>query len=403
MIENAALENILLTATDISIVCEIYDADAVPGTDGFDPEDAIDCFAAIAGITFRTREYKRLVKKFGRIKRTIGEEVNSASVDFLNLDNEISQFEFTNGFEGLILVIRLISRSQSVALTDSQILFTGRCEKPKSGNRQTLSVTAKFILDAMTVPVPRRKFSKDDAEGRVASDPEYEGFLFIPRYGTSTYSVRQKRGGIAGLFGFKKTVTKTLQWSSYSDLDANKDVPEVFGRAQVLGVNIAYADIGVDLKIRTAFCEGEIEDMQNVRSVDETLPLTFIAPFMGLVGTANGPDDPTFPDYPSYYSRTAHTRAVVTNSSMDAVDPAPEVAAVIFGRLMLTPDGGGDWVATQWTDNGAAHTRFLITSEYYCKLDENWIDDATFLNVFNFNAEQIFNTSLSDFIFVEPA
>lgn len=399
MIENAALENILLSATDISTVCEIYDADAVPGSDGLDPEDALDCFAAIEGIVFRGQTYKRLVKKFGKITRTITKETNSTSVEFCNLDNQISQFEFTNGFEGLILVVRLISRSRSVALTDSQIIFTGRCEKPKSGNRQSLSVTAKFILGSKTVPIPRRKFTKDDQEGRVQSDPEFEGFPYTPQYGTTAYSVRKKAGGIAGLFGFKKTVTQTLQWSSFSDLDQNKDVPEVFGRAQILGTHLAYSDVGSHLRVRTAFCEGEIEDITFARSIDATLPITFTAYLMGLVGAANGPDDPDIPGN-GYYSRTAHMRCIIVNSAMDVTDPAPDIAAVILGRLMLTPDGSGDWVNTVWTNNGSAHTRFVLTSPYYFKLDANWIDDDCFTDVFNFNAEQIFNREISDFAFV---
>lgn len=400
MIENPALENILLNATDISTVCEIYDADAIPSDDGLDPDDAIDCFAAIEGITFRGRAYKRLVKKFGRIKRTISKEINSCSIEFSNLDNQISQFEFTHGFEGLILVVRLISRSQSIALTDSQILFTGRCEKPKSGNRQSMSITAKFILGSTTVNVPRRKFTKEDQEGRVASDPEFEGFPFTPQYGTSTYSVRQRRGGILGFFGFKKTVTQTLQWSSFSDLDANKDVPEIFGRAQILGVHLAYEDVGTELRVRTAFCEGEIADIQNARSTDETLPILFTAFRMGLVGTANGPDDPTIPGA-GWYSRTAHMRSVIVNSTMEETDPAPDIAAVIIGRLMDIPDGSGDWVDFGWTNNGSAQTRFLITSEDYSKLDPGWVDDDFFYDVFTFNAEQIYNRELSDFTFVD--
>lgn len=401
MIENTALENILLTATDISIVVEIYDADTVPTDDGFDPADALDCFAAVGDITFMTREYKRLIEKFGTIKRTLTAEINNASVTFSNVTREISDFEFTHGFEGLILVMRLLSRSRSTALTDSQILFTGRCEKPNSGDKDSLTVTAKFVLGSLNVMVPRRKFSKTDQEGRVESDPEFEGFPNRVQYGTTTYPRLEKRGGFLGWFN-KKLVRATLQWSSASDIDENASVPEIFGRAQILGIHIAYNDIGAELRIRTAFCEGEIEDIVNARSIDGTLPLTFTALLMGLVGSLNGPDDPTIPA-PGYYSRTAHMRSVVTNSAMDVTDPAPGIAAVIFGRKLAVPDGAGDWVDFAWTNNGAAQARFLITSPDYYKLDENWIDDASFLEVFNYNAEQIFNTSISDFLFVEPA
>lgn len=402
MLDNASLENILTTATDVSIVCEIYGADEVPGTNGFDPVDAIDCFAAVSGITFRTRIYKKLVKKFGNIKRTVTKEVNTASVEFSNLSREISQFEFANGFEGLLLVVRLISRSQSIAVTDSQILFVGRCEKPKGGKNDSLSVSATQILGTLDVNVPRRKFTKEDIEGRVTSDPLFEGFLFIPQYGTVSYSVRQKRGGILGLFGFKKTVTKTLAWSSFSDLDANKPVPEVFGRSQIMGTHIGYVDVGVAIRLRTAFCEGEIEDIQNARSTDTSFPLsgTSYAEVLGLTGSANGPDDPSWVA-PGYYSRTAHIRGQADNSAVASTDPAPDIVAVILGRKMLTPNGSGVWNTTLFNVNAAAHIRFLLTTSDYGKLDASWIDDASFYESWLYNAEQIFNTSINDFIFVE--
>jgi hypothetical protein len=116
MIENDDLKDILLTAMDVSVVCELYDSDTVPGVDGFDPDNAIECFSAVEGITFAGRDYKRLVQKFGSIKRTLTKEINSATVEFSNVSREISQFEFNYGFEGLILVIRMISRSMSTTL-----------------------------------------------------------------------------------------------------------------------------------------------------------------------------------------------------------------------------------------------------------------------------------------------
>lgn len=405
MIENAALQSILATATDVSIVCEIYSADAVPTDDGFDSVDALDCFAAVSGITFRTRDYKSLVKKFGSIKRTITKEINSASVTFSNISREISDFEFTNGFEGLILVIRLLSRSQSTALTDTQILFAGRCEKPDSGDKEELAVTAKFILGSLGVDIPRRKFGPEDHEGRVPLDPEFEGFVIMPQSGATSYSVRKRNpwgllAGVVGFFLFKKTVKKTLAWSSYSDVDASKSVPEIFGRSQILLTHISYADVGTELRIRSAACEGEIEGWDNVRSTDETLPILFTAFLNGLVGALNGPDDPTIPA-PGYYSRTAHMRCVVVNSSMDVVDPAPDIAAVINGRKMMTPGDDDVWDEFAWTDNAAAITRFVLTDPYYFKLNEAWIDDDYATECFRYNAAPIFNTSISDFLFVE--
>lgn len=404
MIDNPALENILLTATDFSTVCEIYESDAVPTDDGFDPAEAIGAFAAIDGIVFRGRTYSALVEKFGSAKRTITTETNSTSVTFCNLANVAANFEFAHGFEGLILVIRLISRSMSVELSESQLLFVGRCDKPKSGNRKSFTVSAKAIVGSIDIQIPRRTFTEEDREGRVPTDPEFEGFKFLPQYGTTHYSVREKRGGILGFFGFKKTVKKTLPYSSHSDLDADKPVPEVWGRSQLIGVHIAYIDVGTTLKIRTAFCEGPISGFSNIRSTNALLPLNAgsIVQFTGKVGTANGPDDPSFVG-PGYYSRTAYIRSTVTNSAVDVIDPAPDIAAVIHGRLMQTPDEDGNWETNSpvVSDNAAAHTYFAFTSPFYFNLGTEWIDQPSFTECYNFNKENIFNIGLSDFVFID--
>jgi len=403
MIENAALQSILETADDISIVCEIYAADVTPDADGFDPGDALKCYAAVSGITFAGEAYTAMVRKFGTINRIITGESNTASVTFDNTSREISQFELNGvGFEGLIMVIRLISRSDAT-LAHSQILFTGKCEKPTSGNRDSLTVKAVWILGGLDVQIPRRKYTKEDQEGRVETDPEFEGFNFMPQYGSTTYSVRngKKRGGILGFFGFKKTAVKTLAWSSYSELDSNMPVAEVFGVMQIMGQHIAYADVGTEIRLRTAFCEGPIEDMVNVRSTDDRMPLDGVsyAECLGLVGAANT-DDPGWGGTTGYFSRTTHIRGKTTNSAVEDVEPAPDVVGVIYGRLVTIPDGSGDWVtADTFDDNAASIVRFILTNEHYFNLDEDWIDDEAAYECFEYNAERIIDRSLTDFVF----
>jgi hypothetical protein len=401
MISNAALATILETATDLTVVAEVYSSDAAPTVNGFDPADAIDCFASVLGVSYRGRTYNQLVTNIGGIKRSIDDEVNTASITFSNMSREISDFEFNGGgFEGLILVIRLVSWSLSVELDESQILFAGRCEKPKSGKRDSLQVTAKFILDSQMVTIPRRKFGPQDYAGREPTDPEFEGFRFMPKEGNLTYSIRKKRGGLLGLFGIKKTVKATLHYSTYSALDANRSLPEVFGFAQIVGTPLGWFDAGTHLQIRTAFCEGEIEDFINTRSVDSTLPLDSVAfaKQYGLVGAANG-DDPAWVA-PGYYSRTALIRGQIDNSSMDVTDPAPDVVSIIKGRLLPTPDDGGVWGSPVWTENGAAVVRYLLTGGDYYDLDENWTDNDTFVEAYNHNAETILDPYRSDFLFL---
>lgn len=405
MIDNPALQAILLTATDFSTVCEIYAADAVPSVDGFDPADAIDCFAAVSGITFGTRTYKKLVSNFGGIKRTIGDETNTATVTFSNRTREIAEFEFTNGFEGLILVVRLISRGLSVALSDSQVLFAGSCDKPKSGSSKSLTVSARSILSGQSVIIPRRKFTKEDAKGRESTDPEFEGFIVLPQTGSILYSTREKRGGILGWFGLKKTVRHTLQWSSVSDDLSGKSVPVVFGYAQILLTHVSYEDVGIAIRMKSAVCDGLIEDLINVRSLDTRLPLspTSYAEFYGERGTANSLNQSWVT--PGYFSRTAMLESQGDNSAIDVTDPAPDIVAIVKGLKLLTPDGSGDWVTKQWTDNPAAVLYYLLVGtdwgpDYY-SLNESWLDIDSFNEAYQYNQEMIFDLSSSDFIFID--
>jgi hypothetical protein len=69
---------------------------------------------------------------------------------------------------------------------------------------------------------------------------------------------------------------------------------------------------------------------------------------------------------------------------------------------MTIPDGAGDWVdVDEWSDNAAAHTRFLILSDDYWKLDDNWVHDESFAESYDFNNELIIDRSLNDFVFVQ--
>lgn len=401
MIRNDALANILATCTDYSTVVELYSSDATPTDDGFDPNDAIGRFSAAENISFYGVDYLKKVQKIGSIDRSIGKEVNKASVQFSNLDRYIVAFDNEYDFEGLIMVIRGFSRSMSTELSHSKIEFVGRCDKMPGGNKNVITITAKFVVGAVDVKVPRRRFTQEDQEGRVASDPEFEGFLFTPQYGSTGYPRRIKSGGFLGWWN-KKQVIATIAWSSFSDLDAGKSVPLVLGRSQLEGVLIGATDVGTQIRIRVAFCEGPISDIANARTGDQELTLspTSYAEVLGEVGTANGPDDPTWVA-PGYYSRTAHFRGQIDNSAVDEYEPVPPLIAVIVGLIVPVPGVLEDWSDEEWSDNPSSHAYYLLTSPFYQNLHENWIDKEYATTFFNFNGEQIFNTSLSDFLFVD--
>lgn len=401
-------------ATDHSVVVEFYAADQAPGATGFDPGDALKRFSAIAGLEFAGETYTQLVRSIGRMRRTTAETSNSLQVTLDNLTREASQFEFATGFEGLIVVVRLISRSLSTSLSRSIILFTGRCDKPTSGTRDALSVTAKQILHSVDLIVPRRKYSPIDSEGRTPDNKDFDGFPYMPQQnaGTTTYSARERRGGLLGFLGFKKTVTKTLQYSSFSDLDAERYVPIILGRAQVAGTHLAYADVGTRVRMTTAFAEGAIESFDTYRTDDARFIIS------GTVHKRFGyPADlgPTpYEQIPvpnaqwignGYYARTAMFFCEAGGTSIDQVDPAPNIIIIALGLRVTVPIAGvwttvDSWdAAAKWSDNAAAHVRWLLTSPDFYRLDDNWIDDDSFSAAYDYNDEILFDTSFSDIIF----
>lgn len=384
-ITDTTLRTIARTADDSNLLIELYAPGTAPGASGFDPTNALKRYTNVGSVTFDGETYERKLVRAGRIRRTIDAELNSFSFTLDNRDRSISDYELGTGHEGMTVVVREISRSQSTALDESFIYFAGILDQPTSATRDEVDFTAKQIVGGVNIEIPRRKFSPDDPNGRGPGDILFEGFRFMPQYGTSTYSVRVRRGGLLGLLGFKKTIQKTLQWSTYSDLDADRYVPVVFGRAQIAGTHIAYADQGTTIQAVTAFCEGVIENFVNIRSDDNRFfPIASgLTKRFGELGGVNGQDPHPTTTWigNGYYSRTALMFLNISGTSVEEVDPAPILFALLLGTKVAVPNTGPtDWTSTAWSDNGAEITRHLLTSPDYLGLDESWIDDESFFN-----------------------
>lgn len=410
----------VVNAEDTCVVVEFYPSDAAPSDDGFDPNDALLCFSEIAGLTFAGVEYQRRIKSMGRTKRSITAEANSFSVE---LDNEkdsdgvrtMSNFELNNiGFEGLIIVQRLISRALSDTYDKSVILFVGRCDSPKELTRGTLSLSAKQITGGIEADVLRRQYSPTDADGRDRSDPLFEGFPFLPQGGTIELSPRKKRSSWwfvfpVGLLFAKDTPAKTLQWSSYSDVDASAHVPFVFGLAQIAGQLIGAGDIGTRIQCAVAFADAggsRIEDFTNWRTDDLRFgiePLDGIHKMYGeLGGTGSQLGNTANPQHVGngLYSRTAVLFFNLNGTQANQTDEAPNIISLVLGTRVPVPDGDGVWGAPAWSDNGAALVRHLLNGADFGKLDDAWVDDEAFFECFKHNNEFIFDTSFSDSIFI---
>src|SRR5215217_2051334 len=85
---------------------EFYDYDYVPGVNGFDPNDAIEKFAA-EQITWNGLAYRRELKGNGEgrgdIARNMGEKSNSVTLNFSNISRYMATFAQTTSIEGLFL------------------------------------------------------------------------------------------------------------------------------------------------------------------------------------------------------------------------------------------------------------------------------------------------------------
>lgn len=417
---SAALLTILQSQSrDLCWLAEIYASDELPGASGFDPPDALECFASVSGITYRTRTYRRSISKFGDISQSDGGSFANANLTFDNVDRYVMDFALSSSeIEGMILVIRVISRSVSVTLADSLVLFVGKCDKPGDVSRTDFPLTAKEWLGTVDLELPTRKFSYDDEEGRRSNDPLFEGFRFLPRVGAFSYQVREPRTGLGMWLGLKRTATKTMQFSSHSSVDSNKPVPLCFGRTQMTGLHIGYGDFGNSIAMLTGWADGVtngIHGYQNIRNIspnftglirnaaDTWMHATMNAylTYGELGGTGGQLTAPLVGSQASnvglaYYSRTAWSYSYVNGSQVDVDDPAPELVSIIYGLKMPTPNSSGVWGTILLSDNPCDQWRYILTDPHLMNVPASLIDDTVLWETHQYCNQYLVDNANSD-------
>lgn len=397
-VSNTFLTALRETSKSLSVICEFYHPDALPGQNGFDPgsADFLLGMAAVSGISFRGQEYKRLIAKngIGKITKTINKELSGFNLTLSNSSLEILDFEDEIGFEGLICVVRAIDRRTSVNLDDSMVLFTGRCEPPDEFSKAdaTAKIKVKQILNQTELQAPRRTFSANDILGRAQSDPEFEGFVYTPRGGNINYNERVNRGGLAGVLALKKTVARTQPYSSHWDLQEETAVPIVLGRVPAQLINFVSIDRGTQVAYIGFWGDGHeygFASIENIRSVTENFPIIAQTTKLGKRG---GPEDDAFTqtnDDPNFvgggtYSRTAYTRAAASGTTVQTDDGAPRTAAMIYGQKMPVPNAAGAFTKIDWSDSAVCQSRWMLGSNYYFKLADAWHSDEENLEAYNY-------------------
>src|SRR5688572_932533 len=236
-----SLYNALANAVQrLDILVEFYENDVLPGSNGFDPADAVLRISKKA-TTWLGHSYLRYLENVGTVSRTITEKFNSVSIQLSNHEEPpgsenrpVAAFILGNPIEGMYIVIRIASRAVTeTSLTDSFVVFTGKLQKPVDSKDNSLTLSAQQFIGSIDQPIPWREFDPEDEEGRLITDPLFEGFLYSAKNGSVSFKERVRRGGFLGLLGFKKTVSRTLQFSNHQGVEISKVVPLILGRAQV--------------------------------------------------------------------------------------------------------------------------------------------------------------------------
>lgn len=383
------------TTQRLSVLVEFYENDVLPGANGFDPADAV-FRVANKTTTFLGQSYTRYLKSVGSINRTITEKFNTVSITLSNPEvppnskaRPVAAFILANPIEGMFVVVRLFSRAVTpVDLTDSFVVFTGKLEKPFDSDGNTITLQAKQYIGSVDQQIPWREFDPEDEEGRETDDVLFEGFLFSAKNGSVSFKERVRRGGFIGLLGFKKTVSRTLQFSNHQGVEVTKVVPLTLGRAQVQYLPVAYIDAGGQINAIYNIGEGPIKyfgDRQVLTSGYQFASVADSNPEVdqfryGYPGNTNGQVpflDNLTGGIPGngYYSMSAMMSTALYGTDVAQDDPAPEVIGVILGMIMRLPDDSGDFVLEDVSDNPAFQVRWALTHSHVFNLDEAFIND----------------------------
>lgn len=362
---------------------ELYEGSYVPGSSGFDPDDAIESFAAET-ITWNGNAYRREMISRGDIVRNMGEKTNSVTLTFSNISRYMATLAQSQQIEGLFLVIRCVVPSVT---DDSLVLFVGRCEKPSDIDKQTFTLAARQDFGNINQEIPPRQFDATDPQGRTPSDPLYEGFRIQALAGSFQYGGTAGRSGLlgailGGLVGFflgrkKKVAPTTVQWSSLDATPYGGVVPMVLGRCQMSGIPIFFADIGYSLIGVWVLGEGRVDSFSNLVVRDPQFILATTELHYGDPGgTGTNATNVSGPINQGYLSKTAYVVLSMRGSAADVVDDPPLITAMVRGTRVPVPDSSGVFGSSAWSDNPVDIARFILTDSRMVGIDAGFMEDA---------------------------
>lgn len=361
---------------DLITLFELYDPDYQPTGSHFDPRDALETFSGVSfTLPFGPVTYRREVLQGPAVKKTVGKEFNTVTIRFSNVSRYMADFVLKNEVEQMRLVVRVISRSVATAignnssiLTNSDVLFVGRCGKPDGFNRSTGTMTAKPDMGTIEARIPPRifqascpleykgpeclgtellsekssiyqseptcKFTLEDCT-RKGNQEFFQGQHLIQIQSSFVHksheSFLKKILNILPGVGRKKT---TVNNSLYDGTPYGNPIPLIFGRWYKTLLPLQYQDIGTSINFLMAACRGKISDFVNIRnlSLNFTQPIGVTKHRGEYGGDGSQTQDTVFPEH-GFFSRLAYITGYCNGSDIEAEDPAPEIAAVIAGVI----------------------------------------------------------------------
>lgn len=373
---------------------EIYDNDAVPGVNGFDPANAENTFAA-QEITWNGIAYQREVKTRGDISRSMGEKTNGVTLNFSNISRYMATLAQTVALEGKMLVVRTVA---PVVTTDSLTCFVGRADKPGDIDKGDFSLSARQDFGNINITVPTSQYVSEDPNGLQPDNPLYEGIRFVPLSGlgaAGTTTVPSK-SFFGKLFGRTKRVPATEQWSSLDFTPYGQVIRECFGTVQVEAQPIMFKDTGYWLEGLWAVGKGAIQGVTNIQLKNFPSYGLFDVQIhtgeLGGTGDAivrnglvpqtggNVTEDFRFPgsglfSLLSFIGMSVLHRGI--NDEPIVIDEPPIFVGLVQGRKIALPDGSGVYNRTAWSDNGVHISRFVLTNSRFANINSAFMDDAT--------------------------
>lgn len=363
-------------ARDLICVFELYEHDYDPSS-GFDPRDALETFAGVSfTLPFGPVTYRREVLQGPNVSKTMGKQFNSVSIRFSNVSKYMADFVLHNTVERMRLVVRVVSRSVAVAignnssiLSNSGILFVGRCKKPDGFKRSVGTITATPDMGTIAAQIPSRVFQAScplrfkgaeclGTETLLDKSAAYQAAAIcnkLPGGDCTTFENTEFHQALSIIQitssflhksheSFLKKVLNVLPGISRKKTVVNNSlhdaspygssIPLQFGRWYKTLLPLQFQDIGTSINCLLAIGRGKISDVINLRtqSLGFTAPIGVTKHLGEYGGTGTQTQDTVFPEH-DFFSRLAYITCYVNGSDIEVEDAAPEIAAVIAGII----------------------------------------------------------------------